>query len=112
MKWNNLSSKEELNQIDELSEQKVVILFKHSTRCSISTTALSRLERKWKENDHELLEPFYLDLLSHRDVSNEIATKYEVEHASPQILLIRNRKCVFNSSHLDIQYDEIITRLV
>lgn len=108
MNWNQLTSKQQLDLIDEESKQTPVLLFKHSTRCSISSTALSRLERKWQETDGQKLKPYYLDLLQHRDVSNFIASHYGVEHQSPQALIIRNGKCVYSATHLDIFYEEII----
>ncbi|MCC6370223.1 MAG: bacillithiol system redox-active protein YtxJ [Bacteroidia bacterium] len=109
MNWNQLTSKQQLDLIDEESKQTPVLLFKHSTRCSISSTALSRLERKWQEADGQKMKPYYLDLLQHRDVSNCIASHYGVEHQSPQALIISNGKCVYSATHLDIFYDEIIT---
>ena len=108
MNWNPLKSSNDLIQIDEESKSHPVLILKHSTTCSISAMALSRLERKWKKSDNEILKPYYLDLLQHRDLSNEIATKYGVVHESPQVLIIRNGSCVYNSSHMDIAYDAIM----
>jgi bacillithiol system protein YtxJ len=63
--------------------------------------ALSRLESKWIDN--EKIPAYYLDLLNHRDISNEIASLYSMEHASPQVLLIKNGVCIYHASHTDIQ---------
>lgn len=68
--------------------------------------ALSRLERKW-QND-EKVKPYYLDLLAYRDVSNEIANRYDVEHESPQVLIIKGGKCVYTASHSGIIYQDLI----
>ena len=85
---------------------KLVAVFKHSTRCSISSAALNRMEQKWTYDDQDVI-AFYLDLISHREVSNEIAQRYQVYHESPQLLLIKDGKCVYDSSHMAIQPSEI-----
>ena len=69
MNWNQLNSLEQWNAMLE-SEEKFIV-FKHSTRCSISRTALSRFERDWVSSS--AVKPYYLDLLEHRNISNAIA---------------------------------------
>lgn len=105
MNWNKITSIEQLEELKNLSVEKTVFIFKHSTRCSISVGALNRIERKWSGN--EPLSAWYLDLLAHRDVSNKIATDFNVEHQSPQVLIIKNKKCIYTSSHLAIEYASI-----
>jgi bacillithiol system protein YtxJ len=68
--------------------------------------ALNRLESRWTDN--EKIPTYYLDLLNHRDISNEIASVFSVEHASPQVLLIKNGVCVYNASHTDISAADIL----
>lgn len=94
--------------IDEESKSGRVLILKHSTRCSISNTALNRLERSWQEENAAKLKPYFLDLLNHRDVSDAIAKKYNIEHQSPQILIIENGKCIFTQTHSEIRLDEIL----
>jgi bacillithiol system protein YtxJ len=109
MLWHKLSDISQLNDIEHLSKEQhinAVLLFKHSTRCSISSMALSRLETRWK--DDEAIPTYYLDLLNCREISNEIAQKFNVEHASPQVLLIKNGVCIYNASHTDISAAEIL----
>lgn len=106
MNWNSLTSAHELNQIIERSHQVPCLIFKHSTRCSISFMAKHRLEEKWDFASTQL-EPYYLDLISYRNVSNEIADRFQVYHESPQILLIKDGDCVHDASHLDISVEEI-----
>lgn len=102
---NNLS---QLAEIDLLSQEKPVIIFKHSTRCSISSMVFNRFEKNYKTQNQDQLPVYYLDLLSYRNISNEIAAKYGVEHQSPQTLLIKNGKCIHDASHTDIELSEII----
>ena len=109
MNWNLLENVEQLNSIDEISKTTPCLLLKHSTRCSISSMALNRLESNWKAEDNQRrITPYYLDLLQHRDISNEIAIRYGIEHQSPQVLIILNGKCIYSASHSDIRYNEIM----
>ena len=104
MDWLPLISEKQLMDIDLLSEQeniKAVVIFKHSTRCGVSSMALDRLERKWDQPAGEV-PVYFLDLLKFRDLSHKIAEKYGVRHESPQVLLIKNGKCIYHTSHSGI----------
>ena len=96
MNWEELIDIKQLEQLKEQSFQSPVLFFKHSTHCSISAMALNRFGREW---DNEQVQPFLLDLLNYRDISNQIADEFEVEHQSPQVLLIKNGECVYSASH-------------
>jgi bacillithiol system protein YtxJ len=109
MNWINITDLSDLDRIKNESFEHNVLLFKHSTSCSISLTALNRLERNWKEEDSEKLNPFYLDLLNHRDVSNAIAEIYGIEHQSPQVLVIKDAKCIYTETHYGISYEDLIS---
>lgn len=104
MIWEDLKSIEE---VDLLSKTKKVLIFKHSTRCSISSTALNRFERNWQDEYGNKIKLFYLDLIANRTLSNQIAEHYHVQHESPQILLISEGQCIYNTSHLDINVREL-----
>jgi bacillithiol system protein YtxJ len=110
MNWIKIESEDSLNQLNKVSEQQDVLIFKHSTRCSISAMALGRLERNWKENETANPQAYYLDLLNFRPLSNKIAEMYGVEHQSPQVLIIRKGKCIYSATHSDISYDEILQK--
>src|SRR6478735_4840636 len=100
MNWIKLEEEQELESIKDLSNSGPVIIFKHSTRCSISSTAISRLERSWNESEMANTKPYYLDLIAHRDISNKIENDFLVRHESPQVLVIKNGKCLYYASHL------------
>ncbi len=104
MNWNTLNEKEQLNEIRDLSLNSPVLIFKHSTSCGISAMALNRLERKWKDDS---IKPYFLDLLSFRDISNEVASTFGVVHQSPQAILIKGGKAIYHSSHGSIDFEEI-----
>ncbi|HEY4616996.1 MAG TPA: bacillithiol system redox-active protein YtxJ [Flavobacterium sp.] len=100
MSWNDLTDLGQLNEIIALSNEKPVAIFKHSTRCSVSRMALKQFENEFNFSDK--VTPYFLDLIAHRDVSNEIANRFGVQHQSPQLILIKEGKAVYNVSHSDI----------
>lgn len=109
MLWHKLTDVSQLQDIINLSNEQgisAVLLFKHSTRCSISTMALNRMESKWI--DDEKIPAYYLDLLNYRNISNEIENLFSVEHASPQVLLIKNETCIYHTSHNGISAAAIL----
>ncbi len=95
-----LKEETQLNNIFEDSNSLPMgaLIFKHSTRCSISKMVLDRFRREWELPANEM-SVYYLDLIKYRSVSNTISEKFGIIHESPQILVIRNGKCVYNASH-------------
>lgn len=104
MIWKNLEQLIALEEIDKASFTHPILIFKHSTRCSISDVAKARLD---KEENLNGVDFYYLDLIKHRDISNALAQKYNVHHESPQILLINKGECVYDESHIGITMAEI-----
>lgn len=105
--WKSINNHSDLKDINELSYTKDVLIFKHSTRCSISSMMKTRLEQNWDSNKTKL-DTFLLDLITHRDISNQISSNYKVHHESPQIIVISNGKSVLDLSHLDISFNYLI----
>ncbi|MFT6716562.1 MAG: bacillithiol system protein YtxJ [Saprospiraceae bacterium] len=106
MDFINLKQVAQLDQINEQSKNKAQVLFKHSTRCSVSTFAKRILTSEFSEEMAEKFDVHYLDLIAHRDVSGAIADKYNVVHESPQMLVIVNGTCVYNASHSDVSLEK------
>ncbi len=104
MNWIPLTSVSQLEDIRQKSHDTTQVIFKHSTRCVISSMALNRLER---ETQPENADFYFLDLIANRDISNAIAEKFNVYHESPQILVLRNGECIYDESHSGINMDEI-----
>jgi bacillithiol system protein YtxJ len=104
MNWAELTDIDQLESIKQESMQQPVVIFKHSTRCSISSMAKMRLERSDMPEDVKF---YYLDLIRYRAISNKIAEIFDVYHESPQVLLIKNGECVYDESHNGINMDEI-----
>ena len=106
--WNTMSEESQIQEIVDASHENPQLIFKHSTRCSISSMAKSRLEREWNLDN---VQPWYLDLIAYRNVSNAIASKLGVHHASPQAILLKDGEVVHDSSHSAISVSEITKRV-
>ncbi|MCB0703692.1 MAG: bacillithiol system redox-active protein YtxJ [Saprospiraceae bacterium] len=104
--WIPIREIEDVRILDEMSKGKPCLIYKHSTRCSISSLAKTRLEKGWELSDEDV-SVYYLDLITYRGVSNYIAEHYGVQHESPQVLLIKNGQCLYHQSHLGISAREI-----
>jgi bacillithiol system protein YtxJ len=104
--WKELTSEQQLDEIMKDSNTKPVAIFKHSTRCGISTRAKFVLEEDWDYKEEEL-DFYYLDLIQHRNVSNKIAEVTGVQHQSPQVILIKNGDPVYEETHHAINAKEL-----
>ncbi|OXB21755.1 thioredoxin family protein [Flavobacterium tructae] len=107
--WTQLTDVAQLMEIEAISNEKPVVIFKHSTRCSISRMALKQFEREYALED--TVGAYFLDLIAYRDVSNEIASRFNVYHESPQLILIRNGKAVYDVSHSDIDAEALKSKI-
>jgi bacillithiol system protein YtxJ len=105
MIWNNLTDFGQLGEIVFNSNEKPAVIFKHSTRCSVSRMALKQFENEFKLSDK--VTPYFLDLITYREISNEIESRFGVIHQSPQILLIKDGKSTFDASHSDIDAESL-----
>ncbi|MBK8817900.1 MAG: bacillithiol system redox-active protein YtxJ [Saprospiraceae bacterium] len=105
MNWKFLTEISQLEVVRQASENRDVLIFKHSTTCSISQLAKLRLEDQWEENI--IPDVFYLDVKRDRNVSSHIADSFGVHHESPQVLIIRKGECIYDASHFDISVEEI-----
>jgi len=108
MNWIDLNNLQQLADIKELSKTRPQVIFKHSTRCSISSMVKSRLDRNIQPEDSDF---YFLDLIRYRSISDKIAEDFAVSHESPQVLLIRNTECVYEESHSGIDMDEIAEQI-
>ncbi len=96
--WIPLNELQQLNHIENKSATKTQVIFKHSTRCGISSMVMRQFVDGFQLTEKDL-DLYYLDLLNYRDISNEIATKFQVMHESPQLLVIKNGVVVAHDSH-------------
>ncbi|MEB2778848.1 bacillithiol system redox-active protein YtxJ [Algoriphagus sp. C2-6-M1] len=111
MNWNKLTEVGQIHEIKVLSANKPVLIFKHSTRCSISSMSLNRLLRKWNETDFEKITPYFLDLIAYRELSEFVAKEFQVPHESPQVLLIKSGDVIYDNSHFGISYSDLMGKI-
>lgn len=104
MKWREITGEADLEDLIKRSYSTPQIIFKHSTRCGVSSMAKNRLE---KASAPAGVDFNHLDLIRLRSISNKIAEDFRVTHESPQVLLIKNGECVYDESHSGIRMDDI-----
>lgn len=104
--WNPFIHPSQIEEIIELSKDKACVIFKHSSRCPISSMAKFRLEGSWDFAEDEVYS-FFIDVITDRSISQLIAQTFGIHHESPQLLLIKDGQCIHHSSHLDITVREL-----
>lgn len=107
MFWTPLHSTAQLSDIEKASYTTPQLLFKHSTRCGISLSALHTVENESAALSQSL-QCHYLDLLNYREVSHAIAAKWNIPHQSPQAIVIKNGEAIYSSSHAAISPTKIL----
>ena len=106
LSWIPLTDVNQINDILNESEEQTVAVFKHSTRCGISNMVLRGFEGEFNIEDDKI-KLYFLDILNHRDISNEIASRFNVWHESPQILIFQNKEVAYHTSHGNIQASKL-----
>jgi bacillithiol system protein YtxJ len=105
MKWETLTSTQQFLEL--LASTRQFAIFKHSTRCAVSSMAKSRVEREWNFD----MPIYYLDLIRHRDVSDLIADTTHIEHESPQLIVFKDGQAVYHASHNGILVENVKAEL-
>jgi bacillithiol system protein YtxJ len=101
IQWIPLQDISQIEEIKEASQTETILIFKHSTRCGISSMVIRQFEKMFTEEMKDL-KVYYLDLLSFRNISDEVGYAFQVMHQSPQLLVIKNGVAVANASHYEI----------
>lgn len=107
MNWKKLESIADLEAALEASKDQAVALFKHSTRCSVSSMAKRLIESDWDLD----IDAYYLDLIAHREVSNAIAERLHIQHQSPQMIVVKDGAAVYHASHGSIRVADMAEAL-
>ena len=106
--WIQLTQIETLEEIAEDSSNQSIAILKHSTSCGISRMVLRQFEQNYNL-DPDTFKLYFLDLLSYRDISNKIATRFNVPHESPQLIVIKDGKAIYDASHSAIDVEKLKT---
>ncbi|MCA1621710.1 MAG: bacillithiol system redox-active protein YtxJ [Acidobacteria bacterium] len=89
-----------LEELFARSHEEPVLLFKHSDACPISARAYGQME--------QVKTPVSIVVVQQsRDLSREVAERTGVRHETPQALVLRNGRAVWNASHFDITSDVV-----
>ncbi|MBS1548373.1 MAG: bacillithiol system redox-active protein YtxJ [Bacteroidetes bacterium] len=104
--WKSIETEEQLNAAIQESYNKRIAIFKHSTRCGISSRVKSNFEKEIGEHPTEVV-LYYLDLLAHRELSNRITQDFDVSHQSPQLIVLENGVVLNHASHSSISYQQL-----
>lgn len=112
MEWINITESNQIKELIEKSNDKAVIIFKHSPRCHISKFALRNFEASFT-NPTEV-DCYLVDVVNDRLYSMEVKESLQVQHESPQLIIVYKEKAVFNTSHESIDgadTDKLLLRL-
>ncbi|GGE06995.1 bacillithiol system redox-active protein YtxJ [Psychroflexus salis] len=104
--WFKLTKADQLSSLKQISNKKLVVIFKHSTRCGISRMVWNQFQAS-ADFPKDEVELFYLDLLSYREVSDAIAQEFQVLHQSPQLIILKHEEVVHHASHSAITVSSI-----
>ena len=96
--WFTIKSKEQFQELDRLSKDKLMVIFKHSTMCPISSMALKRFQKE-ADFDTEQVDLFFVNVIDQQAIADAIGEYYGVVHQSPQLLIIKDGEAVYHSSH-------------
>ncbi len=105
--WSQLATPDNVDKIIQKSQDKPVVIFKHSGRCNISAVALNRFE-DYVRDIEQLAYVFMIDVVNNRPASLHAAEVLGVVHQSPQVLVIHAGKSVFDDSHNSINGREVL----
>ena len=108
--WIPLTSVEEVEDLANKSTSRTQIIFKHSTSCGISRMVFNMFGKDFDFEENQV-DIYYLDLHKYRGVSNEVASRFQVLHQSPQLLIIKNGVVVAHESHggvTDMNLSELV----
>lgn len=99
MEWIPLETIDQIKDLKEKSKTTKLAIFKHSTSCGISRMVLKGFERELEGPIVSDIKYYLLDLKRNRAVSNAIASEFNVEHQSPQLIVLDKGEVVYAESH-------------
>ena len=104
--WHTIDKYEDLDQVLKDSHQSDQVILKHSNTCGISVMVKNRIEKEGQDSE-DFTDIHIINVLSSRQLSNQLSELLSVRHESPQILLISEGRCTFHTSHFDVSLKNI-----
>lgn len=100
--WNEITTIEQWEQLMAKSAERQTVILKHSTRCPVSSSALEEYDAYLGDQPNAETDYYLVKVIESRPVSNRIAEDLNVTHASPQIILFKDGKNIWNTSHWSV----------
>ena len=104
MAFHTIADAHALDSLLDNSNNRPVVVFKHSLACPISAMAYREMQKL--ENEVVLVE-----VQNARQVSRELAERSGIRHESPQVIVFRNGRAVWNASHYDVKAQAVTRAL-
>jgi bacillithiol system protein YtxJ len=109
-RWEYLRNAADFENLMSASEEKPLVIFKHSTRCPISSMALDRFNDAVSDIA-DLANVVMIDVINDRPISLHVADVLQVTHQSPQVLVVSKEKAIYDNSHNGIQGKSVLDLL-
>lgn len=107
MSYTDVTSTAALAEMITLSEQQPVLFFKHSRTCGISDRAFREFERYLQSPESTQVRNCVIVVQTAREVSNSLARLMGIEHETPQAILVRDGRAVWNDSHMALKSEAL-----
>ena len=101
--FTEINSTEQLNELFEKSNEKPIVLFKHSTTCPISAGVHEEISNADADINIVIMQKA-------RNVSDEIARRTGIRHESPQAIVLKDEKVIYHASHYDVTAEDVEKR--
>ncbi len=101
MDWTVLERPADLHALEAASGDRGFLVFKHSTRCPISSQAALSLGRWEAPSNSPALYMVYV--VENRSLSLDIAERWNIRHESPQLLWWKEGKVAHQTSHFEVR---------
>jgi bacillithiol system protein YtxJ len=105
MALERISDMQVLEQVIATSNEKPLLILKHSTTCPISARAYQVVEEWSQQHD---VAAYLVYVIEDRSISNEISARFAIKHESPQVLLIQNEQVHYHTSHFGIKKNNLL----
>ncbi len=110
--FQEITTRELLAEALALSGRQPVLFFKHSVTCGISSRAFDEFQRYLESPASGAARNYVIVVQRARAMSDELARLIKVEHESPQAIIVRDGRAVWNDSHLAIKSEKLINAVI
>ncbi|MDM5306854.1 bacillithiol system redox-active protein YtxJ [Peribacillus frigoritolerans] len=111
MKWKEITTLEEWDDILEKSTKRGQVILKHSTTCPVSSNALKEYEHYLEGSPKNNVDFIIVKVIESRAVSNKIAEDLIVKHESPQVIFVKDKSKYWTASHWSVTTEHMTAEL-